>query len=249
MPPSVPAAVCYARSTVERIAFLTDRSPHQALPASLSLGLDLKTEPLDTSSVSHLSELAPDVVFVDACDEPELAFGVLEALEMALPHVPAVVVLTEDDLERLPWATVADGLAVSGTPAEELRVRLAMLRRRIVPDTGPTLRLGSVSIDIDTYQVSAGGRVLDLTYKEFELLRFLVQHAGRVFTRRALLQEVWGYNFYGGTRTVDVHVRRLRAKLGAEHEALIETIRGVGYRAAEASGGTPPRFDQSPGPP
>jgi len=74
---------------------------------------------------------------------------------------------------------------------------------------------------------------VDLTYKEFELLRFLVQRPERVFTRSALLQEVWGYNFYGGTRTVDVHIRRLRAKLGPEHEGLIETIRGVGYRAAE----------------
>ena len=74
------------------------------------------------------------------------------------------------------------------------------------------------------------GRALDLTYKEFELLKFLAQHPGRVFTRAQLLQEVWGYDYFGGTRTVDVHVRRLRAKLGAEHEALIGTVRNVGYR-------------------
>ena len=71
---------------------------------------------------------------------------------------------------------------------------------------------------------------LDLTYKEFELLKYLVQHPGRVFTRAQLLQEVWGYDYYGGTRTVDVHVRRLRAKLGPEHEQLIGTVRNVGYR-------------------
>jgi DNA-binding response OmpR family regulator len=75
--------------------------------------------------------------------------------------------------------------------------------------------------------------VVDLTYKEFELLRFLAANPERVFTRASLLQEVWGYDFYGGTRTVDVHVRRLRAKLGVEHEGLIETVRGVGYRATE----------------
>jgi DNA-binding response OmpR family regulator len=86
--------------------------------------------------------------------------------------------------------------------------------------------------------VLVAGRILDLTYKEFELLKFLVQRPGRVFTRTELLSEVWGYNFYGGTRTVDVHVRRLRAKLGPEHEALIQTVRGVGYRAAE------PRADE-----
>ena len=84
-----------------------------------------------------------------------------------------------------------------------------------------------------TYQVAVAGRLLDLTYKEFELLRFLVRAPGRVFTRGALLRQVWGYDFYGGTRTVDVHVRRLRAKLGPEHETLIQTVRGVGYRAAE----------------
>jgi DNA-binding response OmpR family regulator len=108
-----------------------------------------------------------------------------------------------------------------------------MLARRTGWTGEATLRLGPLSINTDTYQVTVGGRVLDLTYKEFELLRFLVQRPGRVFTRSALLQEVWGYNFYGGTRTVDVHVRRLRAKLGPEYENLIETVRGVGYRAAE----------------
>jgi DNA-binding response OmpR family regulator len=96
------------------------------------------------------------------------------------------------------------------------------------------VRLGPLAIDTDTYRVTAEGRPLDLTFKEFELLRFLAQQPERVFTRPALLREVWGYDFYGGTRTVDVHVRRLRAKLGPEHEHLIETVRGVGYRAAAA---------------
>jgi DNA-binding response OmpR family regulator len=76
--------------------------------------------------------------------------------------------------------------------------------------------------------------VLDLTFKEFELLKFLAQHPGRVFTRAQLLQEVWGYDYFGGTRTVDVHVRRLRAKLGPEHEALIGTVRNVGYKFVPA---------------
>jgi DNA-binding response OmpR family regulator len=85
---------------------------------------------------------------------------------------------------------------------------------------------------VDTYRVALAGRPLDLTYKEFELLRYLASHPDRVFTRPALLREVWGFDFYGGTRTVDVHVRRLRAKLGPEHEHLVETVRGVGYRAS-----------------
>ena len=89
---------------------------------------------------------------------------------------------------------------------------------------------GELTIDAGGYSARLRGRPLDLTYKEFELLKYLVQHPGRVFTRAHLLQEVWGYDYYGGTRTVDVHVRRLRAKLGPEHESLIGTVRNVGYR-------------------
>jgi len=91
-------------------------------------------------------------------------------------------------------------------------------------------------MDEATYAARLRGRVLDLTFKEFELLKFLAQHPGRVFTRAQLLQEVWGYDYFGGTRTVDVHVRRLRAKLGPEHEALIGTVRNVGYRFVPVKG-------------
>jgi DNA-binding response OmpR family regulator len=149
---------------------------------------------------------------------------------------PTMVVVARPDIDRFPWAQVADEFVHSGTSAPELRVRLAMMARRIGEGSEATLRLGPVAINTDTYQVAVAGRVLDLTYKEFELLRFLIQRPERVFTRTELLSEVWGYDFYGGTRTVDVHVRRLRAKLGPEHEALVETVRSVGYRAAEPGG-------------
>jgi DNA-binding response OmpR family regulator len=99
-----------------------------------------------------------------------------------------------------------------------------------VAEAPDEIRSGELAIDEATYAARLRGRVLDLTFKEFELLKFLAQHPGRVFTRAQLLQEVWGYDYFGGTRTVDVHVRRLRAKLGPEHEALIGTVRNVGYR-------------------
>ena len=92
------------------------------------------------------------------------------------------------------------------------------------------VNVGDAVIDETTYSARLEGRPLDLTYKEFELLKFLAQHPGRVFTRSHLVQEVWGYDYFGGTRTVDVHVRRLRAKLGPEHEAMIGTVRNVGYK-------------------
>ena len=125
-----------------------------------------------------------------------------------------------------------------GQPGAEVRVRLGMLRRRAGSGDGSVTRLGPLALDVDTFRVTASGRPLDLTYKEFELLRFLASNPGRVYTRPALLREVWGYD-YGGTRTVDVHVRRLRAKLGPEHEHLIETVRGVGYRSAAPEAGAP----------
>ena len=92
------------------------------------------------------------------------------------------------------------------------------------------IRSGEVVVDDASYTAKLGGRSLDLTFKEFELLKYLAQHPGRVFSRQQLLQEVWGYDYFGGTRTVDVHVRRLRAKLGPENETLIGTVRNVGYR-------------------
>ncbi len=143
------------------------------------------------------------------------------------------MIAERDQLERFPWHEVADELVYPGAPAPELRLRLAMVRRRAGAGDGSVIRLGALALDVDTYRVTAAGRPLDLTFKEFELLRFLASHPGRVYTRPALLREVWGYDFYGGTRTVDVHVRRLRAKIGPEHEHLIETVRGVGYRGAD----------------
>jgi DNA-binding response OmpR family regulator len=215
-----------------RIAFLTDRSPAEALPAVLSLGLDVKTEPLGQESLIHLLALGPTAIIVDAGLDPERAYHVLSSVA-ASPNVPIAVIVRRPDLERLPWEEIADELVDGHCSTAELRVRLAMLTRRIGGGGDTVLRFGALTIDTETYQVAVAGSRLDLTYKEFELLRFLIQKPGRVFTRSELLQEVWGYNFYGGTRTVDVHVRRLRAKLGPEHDGLIQTVRGVGYRGAE----------------
>ena len=119
-------------------------------------------------------------------------------------------------------------------------MRLAIERHAVATDPTPEyVDIGALTIDETTYTARLSGNPLDLTYKEFELLKFLAQHPGRVFTRSHLVQEVWGYDYFGGTRTVDVHVRRLRAKLGPEHEAMIGTVRNVGYKfvrpAAESS--------------
>jgi len=184
-------------------------------------------------SLRDLPNLGASVVFVDAEPDPEAALRVLRAMETLRPTSPVIAVVASSDLARLPWHEVADDVVGPGTGEPELRLRLALAQRRAGAAGDAVVRLGPLSVDTETYRVSVGGRLLDLTYKEFDLLRFLVRHRNRVFTRSQLLQRVWGYDFYGGTRTVDVHVRRLRAKLGAEHDGLIQTVRGVGYRAAE----------------
>ena len=212
---------------------LADRAPTSALPALEDLHQDVKTEPLAIGSLAHVLELGPTLLLVDAAENPGQAWSVLRELRALRSRIPAVVIAERDQLERYPWHEVADELVYPGAPQAELRVRLAMLQRRSGAGDGSNIRLGPLAIDPETFRVTANGRPLDLTFKEFELLRFLAARAGRVFTRPALLREVWGYDFYGGTRTVDVHIRRLRAKLGPEHEHLIETVRSVGYRAAE----------------
>ena len=117
----------------------------------------------------------------------------------------------------------------SAGPGEiDARIRIAIERVRQV-EKSSTIQAHGVVIDEASYSAKVNGKPLDLTFKEFELLRFLAQHPGRVFTREQLLSEVWGYDYFGGTRTVDVHIRRLRAKLG-DLESLIGTVRNVGYR-------------------
>ena len=215
------------------VALLSDRAPQVALPALGDLLPDLKVEPLAVSSLDHLVAIEPQVVLADAGENPGQAWSVVQALRDRGAIMPVMLIVERDQLERYPWAEFADEFVYPGAPAAELRVRLAMLRRRAGAGDGSVTRLGPLALDTETYRVTASGRALDLTFKEFELLRYLATRPGRVFTRPTLLREVWGYDFYGGTRTVDVHVRRLRAKLGPEHEHLIETVRSVGYRAAE----------------
>jgi DNA-binding response OmpR family regulator len=219
---------------VTPIVLLTDRALGDALPAIAELPLDVKTEQLSAAVLDGVLGLNPELVLVDAAENPGQGHAVLRALDERRTPAPVVVVLERRDLERFRWEEVADGLLFTGAPAAEIRLRLAMLRRRSGGPDSATVRLGALVLDTDAYRVTVQGRPLDLTYKEFELLRYLAERPARVFTRPALLREVWGYDFYGGTRTVDVHIRRLRAKLGPEFENLIETVRGVGYRAADA---------------
>ncbi|MEX1046368.1 MAG: response regulator transcription factor [Actinomycetota bacterium] len=212
------------------LILLTD--DEAALPAIESAGIDVKVEALSFPA-ARIREIAPFAVAVDASRDPGQAFEALSALRSEAGGIPTIVVAAESAIDEHPWHEVADDLLDPNAPSAEAALRLAMLRRRAGGAEEAELRLGPLTMNSQTYRVAVDGRPLDLTYKEFELIRFLSTRPGVVFSREALLREVWGYDFYGGTRTVDVHVRRLRAKLGPAHEHLIETVRGVGYRAAD----------------
>jgi DNA-binding response OmpR family regulator len=211
---------------------LSDRRPDEVLPALGGLAPDLKTEPLSAAEIGEVLALSPEAILVDAAENAGQGHAVLRGLRAAGARAALVPIVERRDLERFRWEEVADELLYPSAPEAEIRLRLALVRRRLGANEPATVRLGPIALDLHSYRVTLQGRPLDLAFKEFELLRFLIERPGRVFTRPTLLREVWGYDFYGGTRTVDVHVRRLRAKLGPSHESLIETVRGVGYRAA-----------------
>ncbi len=149
--------------------------------------------------------------------------------DVAFADVPIVLSILPEDLgERVP---VGEELLIPPFTAAELEARIVRARHQLGGgEEARCVEAGGMRVDLVTYQVTVGGEPVDFAFKEYELLRFLVTHPGRVFSREALLNRVWGYDYYGGARTVDVHVRRLRAKLGSEHAGRIRTVRGVGYR-------------------
>ena len=165
--------------------------------------------------------------------ETEGGFGLCRALRKRDdPLQPLLVVVDRPQLEELDFREdIFDDFVVMGASAAEMEARLGHLFRQ----TGrgkqhDIIVFGPLALNLETYQAALEGRPLDLTFMEYELLRFLAAHPGKVFTREVLLSRVWGYEYFGGARTVDVHIRRLRAKFGEEHAHLIETVRSVGYR-------------------
>ena len=206
----------------------------EVLPALALLGHTVKILPAEGSALLEAPD--SDLVLVDGRQELAHARDLCRLIRTTGSDVPVLMVITEGGLAVVAhdWAMDDVVLHTCGPAELEARIRLAIGRlaaeREAADPASHVIRSGEVVVDDATYTAKISGRALDLTYKEFELLKFLAQHPGRVFTRQQLLQEVWGYDYFGGTRTVDVHVRRLRAKLGPENEHLIGTVRTVGYR-------------------
>ena len=219
--------------------------PASVLPSLALLSHRVRVLPMDAASLVKMPENT--ILFLDARDDLASAKTLCRLIHASGLSTPIVLILTEGGFTVVTaeWG-VADVVVSTASPAEvEARLRLVSERgtqytsafggtaapanAKVDAEDGQ-IRSGDLVVDTNGYTASLHGHPIDLAYKEFELLKYLVQHPGRVFTRAQLLQEVWGYDYYGGTRTVDVHIRRLRAKLGGEYEHLIGTVRNVGYR-------------------
>jgi len=200
-----------------------------ALPTLELLSHDVQTIPAEPAQLVRAPQA--DVILLDARTDLVAAKSLCRVLNTTGLEAPLLLVVTEGGMAAVAadWG-VADVILCTAGPAEtDARLRLALGRSEAESSEPARVQTSGLTIDEASYSAKLHGKPLDLTYKEFQLLYFLAMHPSRVFTREQLLSEVWGYDYFGGTRTVDVHVRRLRAKLG-EFEQLIGTVRNVGYR-------------------
>lgn len=211
-------------------------------PPELARALDLGGHPWKAAGSAHLaSRIEPEdgwsAAVVVADTDPEGAFALCRALRKRDdPLEPLLLLVSGAQLADLALREdLFDDFCLTPFHPAELEARLAHLFWRAGRGTRPdVVEYGPLALNLETYQAAIDGRPLDLTYMEYELLRFLATHPGKVFTRETLLSRVWGYEYYGGARTVDVHIRRVRAKLGEEHAGLIQTVRSVGYRFGQS---------------
>jgi DNA-binding response OmpR family regulator len=214
-------------------------------PPELAQALDLGGYPWKSVADELAAQRAePDDgwagAIVVADQDPESAFSLCRALRKRdLPLEPLLLLVSGTQLSDLELRDdLFDDFCLAPFHSRELEARLKHLFWRTGRGTRPELvEYGDLVLNLETYQAAIAGHPLDLTYMEYELLKFLASHPGKVFTRETLLSRVWGYDYYGGARTVDVHVRRLRAKLGEEHANLIQTVRSVGYRFGQSRWG------------
>jgi DNA-binding response OmpR family regulator len=206
----------------------------EVLPGLALLGHQVKILPAEGSALLEAPDA--DLLLVDGRQDLVHARDLCRLIRTTGSDAPVLLVVTEGGLAVVAhdWGMDDVVLHTCGPAELDARIKLSLGRLAAERDADDpeahVIRSGEVVVDDSSYTARIGDRPLDLTFKEFELLKFLAQHPGRVFSRQQLLQEVWGYDYFGGTRTVDVHVRRLRAKLGPENETLIGTVRNVGYR-------------------
>ena len=205
----------------------------EVLPALGLLQHQVKILPAESSVLIDVPDF--DCVLIDSRKDFPNVKSFTKILITTGINSPIIGITTEGGLAAInsDWGFDDVILDTAGPAEVDARIRIAISKKRVVTgenQIATEIKSGDVVIDESSYTAKLRGRTLDLTFKEFELLKYLAQHPGRVFTRAQLLQEIWDYDYFGGTRTVDVHIRRLRSKLGPEFEAIIDTVRNVGYR-------------------
>jgi two-component system alkaline phosphatase synthesis response regulator PhoP len=206
-------------------------SPSATLTAAL---INAGHQPVPIADVSDAGRREPSsgwgAAVVELGDNPDLAIAVAGKLRDEY-DVAVLIVVDRTLTADLDSKEGFDDFVLTPIDQVELRIRLSRIGVAEVDVTeDPVLRFNDLELNTATYQAVLAGNPVDLTYMEYELLRFFVEHPQRVWSREQILSKVWGYDYFGGSRTVDVHVRRLRAKMGEERASWITTVRSVGYR-------------------
>lgn len=216
----MPRVAVIAR-TEEGAAALADPLTRQGLETAILAGED---------AVERLLDEPRDAIAIEFYARDRILFDAITSNDALRERCVVIACLGPAELRLYEMSPAADDFVLLPALPEELAARVRMAVRRRTPDTSSILRAGDLTLDLANYRVAVSGRTVELTFKEYELLRFLVQNPDKVLTREALLKRVWGYDYFGGSRTVDVHIRRLRSKLEDRGHVFIETIRNVGYR-------------------
>jgi DNA-binding response OmpR family regulator len=215
---------------MHRLLLLYQTEGASALRRDL-VGLDFEVEAATLSDADEaLVSPGIEAIVLEAATNADETRRVLES--PARPsRAPLLLIVRPDQLASIDPALPVDDFILLPAATDELAIRLRRaIWRRTGIDTQNTLRSGDLLVDLANYKVFVAEQPVTLTFKEFELLRFLMTNRGKVFTREALLNRVWGYEYFGGARTVDVHVRRLRSKIETGSTVYVETVRNVGYR-------------------
>ncbi|MFC1847747.1 winged helix-turn-helix domain-containing protein [Chloroflexota bacterium] len=216
------------------MSIIADEPKHiEKLGSQLAqIGLNCSITSYEESTPEDIAEQAPDLVLVDidsSLNSTSTEYLARSAKQQG--HPPIIALLSPDTLDGLDPAIPVDDFVLKPWDAAEVALRVKRtLRRTSGIGRGESVRCGDLVIDLDNCEVTVAGRLVTLTFKEYELLRFLAGSPGRVFTRDALLDEVWGHDYFGGDRTVDVHIRRLRSKIEDSTHTFIDTVRNIGYR-------------------
>ena len=219
------------------ILIIADKTDHtRKLSSDLAQsGFACSITPNVENAIGQATERTTDLVLV-AIDVSPDSSGVRHLTQMVKQerHLPVIALLSREALGSLDTGLDVDDFIIEPwEPAEVAARAKRVLQRTNNIDSEELMRCGDLVIDLARCEISIGGRSVMLTFREYELLKFLVRNKGRVFTREALLNKVWGWDYYGGDRTVDVHIRRLRSKIEGSTNAFIETVRNIGYRFSE----------------